>query len=514
MNRLIVLCALLLALPAAGRVKIDRYESASLPQVKLWVSLLDDTLPIPPKSVRNVSVFADGDLVTGDIEWEIASEREMPIAASAVIDARGTDRWESAQRAMKVLMDNLPDDSMAFAIVTHDGARRIPKSDWTEKPSEIPPSLRSIKSGGEEPQLFRAVRMALRAYPLAEGYEPEPDGEVEFQPMQKEGDPPFPFDRVLFLIGDGELESGDDRAHQQIGKLIKMARRRGVRIMSIGVTTGSDSEELWSLRTLARKTGGTYRRADLEMGEVAKEVSLELGNRMIITAELDGFGREDEVAFQVKVTSARGEDFSRDFVAKLGNVLGFWARLGDTIADAWEGLPWWGRLLIVLGASLIGAIIVLLVVWRKAKKAAAARQAANEERQAELDARRPCPICTQMMLPDWTECLFCKRSQVAERPMRFRLIGRAGVWMGQALRFDKELITFGAGPECDVQIVDRGVSIQHAGLRDRGDEEFVLTDFNIDGGTFVNGERIDQIPLDEGDLIRVGECEFVFGIES
>ena len=115
-------------------------------------------------------------------------------------------------------------------------------------------------------------------------------------------------------------------------------------------------------------------------------------------------------------------------------------------------------------------------------------------------------------MPDWTECLFCAQAQAAVKPMRFRLTGRSGIWAGQVHRFDKDLVTLGAAPTCDIQVLDRGVQAEHCGLRDRGDE-FLLTDFATDIGTWLNGERVTQSPLGEGDVIRVGECEFVFGVE-
>jgi pSer/pThr/pTyr-binding forkhead associated (FHA) protein len=62
-------------------------------------------------------------------------------------------------------------------------------------------------------------------------------------------------------------------------------------------------------------------------------------------------------------------------------------------------------------------------------------------------------------------------------------------------------------------VPERRVAEEHAGLRDRG-AEFVLTDFNTDLGTFVNGQRITQTALHEGDVIRIGDTEFVFGVES
>jgi len=119
-----------------------------------------------------------------------------------------------------------------------------------------------------------------------------------------------------------------------------------------------------------------------------------------------------------------------------------------------------------------------------------------------------------VMMPEWTECLFCAQTRQAQRPMRFRLVGRSGAFAGRALRFDKHLVVFGSMGNADIHLPEHGVAPEHCGLRDRGDGEFLLSDFNTPGGTWVNGERITQATLSEGDVLRVGASEFVFGVES
>ena len=72
----------------------------------------------------------------------------------------------------------------------------------------------------------------------------------------------------------------------------------------------------------------------------------------------------------------------------------------------------------------------------------------------------------------------------------------------------------GADVNCALRVVDRGVAAKHCGLRERETDQYVLTDFNSDSGTWVNEERVSQVILDEGDVIRLGQTEFVFGIEA
>ncbi len=514
MRRLLPLL-LLLAAPAVGRVKIDRYEPATLPTVRLWVTLLDRDRPVGPSGVKSVTVYIDGQPVASDAEIQDAKSLAEPLALGIVVDARLPAAWRETQRALETPLRGLPEETRAFAVIHHDDRERLPKDGFAARPEDLPPSLRDVPGGGStsETHLWRAIRTALESFPLAPGVEPERD-EV-LPPEPKKDDPPFPRDRVVLVVGDGWLETTpSDDVHARLRDLVDMARRRGVRLTTVGVA--DEAHHLWTLEVLARKTGGTYRRAAVasSLGTRIAEAFEELDSRLVIDAEAPALRRGDRANFTVKVELSGGAiDTSREYGAAVENVLGFWRRRARAIRDAWERWPWWARGLVVLGVVLVVALVLLVVLVKKARKRRAARQEAADSRAAALAARKPCPVCGAVMMPDWKECLFCARNRAAEQPMRFRLTGRSGIWAGQVRRFQKDLVTLGAAPSCDIQVLDRGVQAEHCGIRDRGDE-FLLTDFATDAGTWLNGQRVTQAQIDEGDVIRVGECEFVFGIEG
>ncbi len=67
----------------------------------------------------------------------------------------------------------------------------------------------------------------------------------------------------------------------------------------------------------------------------------------------------------------------------------------------------------------------------------------------------------------------------------------------------------GRGPECQIQLTDYGISRQHAKVVKNGDE-FVAIDLNSRNGTRVNGARITQVALTDGDEITLGKYPLYF----
>lgn len=511
----------LLAAPAAAdvRLKVDRYEAATLPEVKLWVTLLDGEDPIRPDRIELLSVFANGDLLE-DVDAETAAEHDEPMAVAAVLDARLPQQWKATREAIAAAFDDLPGGSLGAVRVFNFGIKAVPEdadAPWFDEPDKLAPTLRDIEAGGGESFLYTAMREALQQFPLRPGLEADKD-DGKLPPPPKDGEDPFPTDRVLYVVADGQMKvRPDERPTQRLQELVYLARRRGVRIMAIGVADTERAKNLWVLETLARKTGGTYRRAPLvnRTGPTVAEAAEELRMRQVITADVPELRRGDPVSFSVRAKLKTGETrTTRDYTDRAENVLSLWDRAVDAASNKWEGLPVWARVLITVVAAVLVVAIVLLIVLLRLRKAAKARDKERAAREAELALRKPCPVCGNMMMPNWKDCLFCAQARAAQRPMRFRLVGRSGSYAGQALRFDKGLVIFGAAPGCDIHLPEHGVSREHCGLRDRGEQEFLLSDFNTDGGTWVNGERITQARLNEGDVVRVGASEFVFGIES
>ncbi len=94
--------------------------------------------------------------------------------------------------------------------------------------------------------------------------------------------------------------------------------------------------------------------------------------------------------------------------------------------------------------------------------------------------------------------------------------GRGGVGAGSLLlpngeRFvlDETTVVLGRLPDCDITLNDTNVSRRHAEIRPAGDG-FVLVDLGSTNGSKVNGVRIAQRELLDGDELGFGSIRLVF----
>jgi pSer/pThr/pTyr-binding forkhead associated (FHA) protein len=66
----------------------------------------------------------------------------------------------------------------------------------------------------------------------------------------------------------------------------------------------------------------------------------------------------------------------------------------------------------------------------------------------------------------------------------------------------------GRHPGNDMVVADLGVSKQHAELRRTPDGRYSIIDLGSHRGTYVNGTRVSQRELNEGDIITIGHATF------
>jgi hypothetical protein len=82
-------------------------------------------------------------------------------------------------------------------------------------------------------------------------------------------------------------------------------------------------------------------------------------------------------------------------------------------------------------------------------------------------------------------------------------------WSGGAFTIDGRVTVIGRSSDCDVRVDDANVSRRHAEVRRIGDG-YSLVDLGSTNGTEVNGQRIQETALMNGDVISVGTTRITF----
>ena len=80
---------------------------------------------------------------------------------------------------------------------------------------------------------------------------------------------------------------------------------------------------------------------------------------------------------------------------------------------------------------------------------------------------------------------------------------------GERHEIDKRVVVLGRAQDCDIQLSDPNVSRRHAELR-REDASYWIVDLGSTNGMEVNGRRLRQAKLEDGDTIMLGSTEVVF----
>src|SRR5262245_64338397 len=102
-----------------------------------------------------------------------------------------------------------------------------------------------------------------------------------------------------------------------------------------------------------------------------------------------------------------------------------------------------------------------------------------------------------------------RRVKASSRPV---LVVLAGDQVGQRVAVDGTLI-IGRDPDAALTLTDSLTSWQHARLEDRGDS-WTLLDLGSTNGTFVNGERIEEVALKPNDRFGVGNTLVSFELQD
>jgi hypothetical protein len=81
---------------------------------------------------------------------------------------------------------------------------------------------------------------------------------------------------------------------------------------------------------------------------------------------------------------------------------------------------------------------------------------------------------------------------------------------GRSHGLEKASVVIGRSKDCDIRISDPNVSRRHAEIRQEGSTYWIV-DLGSTNGITVNGQALKRAKLDDGDRIKLGSTEVVFG---
>lgn len=108
-------------------------------------------------------------------------------------------------------------------------------------------------------------------------------------------------------------------------------------------------------------------------------------------------------------------------------------------------------------------------------------------------------------------------AEIKRRDLRPALVFLSGELIAVPIPLERPEVVLGRALEADVRVNDTQVSRRHAVVRavrsgGTGDLEYILTDLDSRNGTFLNGSRVREARLANGDKIAIGETILRFDL--
>jgi pSer/pThr/pTyr-binding forkhead associated (FHA) protein len=89
------------------------------------------------------------------------------------------------------------------------------------------------------------------------------------------------------------------------------------------------------------------------------------------------------------------------------------------------------------------------------------------------------------------------------------LIVHRGPGAGSRFLLDRDVVAAGRHPDSDIFLDDVTVSRRHAEVVQTGDG-YLVRDVGSLNGTYLNRERVDEAPIQNGDELQIGRFKLVF----
>jgi len=454
----------------------------------------------------NFSIEATG--LAGSItpEAERASEG---VAIAICVDISGSMPVDKLKRALVNYMSAVRSQDRV-AIVTFAGSTREPSrnsveivSGFTNNISHLRSQVNQLEGWGNRTELYQGIYEGLK--------------------LLRDQAPEDLTRRYLLVFSDGYNEYVADPTYE-LNHCVELARETGVTVLSVAFSEDESYRvHFQSLRNLADRTNGSfYETLDPDM----------VGNGF--TTSLRILESQYHLSYLTPDTLVDSREHEYTLRATSGSRSGTLTYTEEFEAPPEEaGFPWLLLIIIVVVALIIAAIIVIVVRRRADEKIdvlneellkekdrlAEVEKERQEERLKNLKAGSGAGKTAVHKKPkdDKKAGAKFRQTMIGSGPRETYSSGKLliveGEDKGREYALDKPSVTIGHAKDNDI-VLDSSkprshVSGHHAVVKFAGGQ-FQLVDRNSSNGTRVNGRKITQTILSDGDKIHFAKVQAVF----
>ncbi len=374
--------------PQEYRIKIDDVDVSKAPEISIRATFLDKkALPVSPKKITGINVFADDDLVTSSPKISTLKDSDVPLDLSIIvpISQRFTeDELESMKKSLSHIIEQARENDRVAGFF--DDGRAINVAPLGSA-ADVTALLKGTSPQGQPSFLYSSLEKAI-------------DEMSDPAKMRN------PARRAIILVTDA-FDTYTYRAadvQREIFDIYKRARQNDIRIYIVMYKPFIRSL-IPIFEGLSRKTGGTYRYADFT-DQISKNIDYawgEIYGQLFIDFKHSGLREGQDVVYRIDATREGGVFVEADSFKEVSiKELKFdWKFFGIVCA-------------IIVGILLIALIIFLIIRNQRKKKAEMDAAIAEQELQEKIERGEACPKCRRTMMPDWKECMFCAREAAEE----------------------------------------------------------------------------------------------------
>jgi hypothetical protein len=405
--------------------------------------------------------------------WLTAAAQPVPhgseLLVALLIDTSGSIRQQDlilARQLAAALMRRLPAGSQ-LAVYSFDDRPRLLQP-WTEDPRSIDLVLASLAPGGKHTVLYDTVYTAVGDLAKREGRT-----------------------KAIVVVTDGR----DEKSDVKLTDATDSAKEAMIPLYTVGI----GRVKLPVLHRMAALTYGAYVAADGDAGrDLASRLMAGRTRPDSASKPTSNPASQQENAQSLNVQRPGGEDVSAGQSSR------------PHAKDATRASSWWWPLLGILALAAMGGVVL---VRRRPRRPAppsgdAGRVVAEPSKLPVAPAGAPLDDATVIRAKGFSQVVLNRTELVVLGDGTLMIKGGDGT--GQVFSVTRKADTLvGRSPLADVRLPDPTVSQEHCRISARRGF-FLLQDLNSTNGTLVNGEKVREHVLRDGDIVKIGDTALEF----